>query len=75
MKLSVQVEINDSKERVWNAISDIENSVHMISGIEKIEVLEKPEADFVGDLFKHHPAGFIHLPAIGCPTALYDLFI
>lgn len=48
MKLSVQVEINDSKERVWNAISDIENSVHMISGIEKIEVLEKPEADFVG---------------------------
>ena len=42
MLVEVQVTINGSKAAVWAAITDIENAVDMIRGIEKIEVLEKP---------------------------------
>ncbi len=48
MNVEVQVDINGTKEEVWKVITDIENSVDTISGIEKIEVLEKPADSFVG---------------------------
>ncbi|MCJ7715273.1 MAG: SRPBCC family protein [Anaerolineales bacterium] len=43
-----EILINAPKEKVWKIITDIENSADNISGIEKIEVLEKPDHGFVG---------------------------
>jgi len=43
-----QVTINGSKAAVWAAITDIENASETISGIENIEVLEKPANGLVG---------------------------
>ena len=48
MLVEVQITINGSKEAVWAAITDIENAAETISGIEKIEVLEKPANGLVG---------------------------
>ena len=48
MKISVQAEINSSKEKVWQTITNFENSVNIIKGIEKIEILEKPENGIIG---------------------------
>ena len=48
MKLTVQISIESTKEKIWNVISDIENSVNIIDGIHKIEVLEQPQKSFVG---------------------------
>ena len=47
MIVEAQVTINGSRETVWAAITDIENAAKIISGIEKIEVLEKPANGFV----------------------------
>jgi polyketide cyclase/dehydrase/lipid transport protein len=46
--VEVQVTINGSKAAIWAAITDIENASKTISGIEKIEVLEKPANGLVG---------------------------
>jgi hypothetical protein len=48
MKVTVDVNIKGSKEAIWRAITDIEGSVNRISGIQKVEVLEKPENTFIG---------------------------
>lgn len=48
MLVEVQVTINGSKAAVWAAITDIENASEIISGIESIEVLEKPANGLVG---------------------------
>ena len=48
MKLQVKVDIEGSREEVWKVITDIENSVNFITGIEKVEILEKPESGFKG---------------------------
>ncbi|MFL6263433.1 MAG: SRPBCC family protein [Thermoanaerobaculia bacterium] len=48
MVVEVQVTINGSKAAVWAAITDIENAAETISGIESIEVLEKPANGLVG---------------------------
>ena len=48
MKVAVQVEINGSKEQIWDVTTNIENSVNVINGIEKIEILNKTENDFIG---------------------------
>jgi hypothetical protein len=48
MIVEVQVDINGSKEAVWAAITNIENAAELISGIEKIEVLEKPSTGLAG---------------------------
>jgi len=40
-KISVSTEINASKEKIWSIITNIEESVHTISGIHKVEILEK----------------------------------
>jgi hypothetical protein len=42
------VTINGSKAAIWAAITDIENASKTISGIDKIEVLEKPANGLVG---------------------------
>ena len=48
MLVEVQATINGSKAAIWAAITDIENASETISGIEKIEVLEKPANGLVG---------------------------
>ncbi|MBO6515015.1 MAG: SRPBCC family protein [Bacteroidia bacterium] len=48
MKLSLDIAIDGSREAIWAVISDIENAVDRISGIDKIEIHEKPESGLVG---------------------------
>src|SRR5262245_31410376 len=48
MIVEVQVTVNGSKAAVWDAITNIENASEIISGIKKIEVLEKPANGLVG---------------------------
>ena len=48
MLVEVQVTINGSKAAIWAAITNIENASETISGIEKIEVVEKPASGLVG---------------------------
>jgi hypothetical protein len=48
MIVEAQVTINGSKSAVWAAITNIENASETISGIENIEVLEKPASGLVG---------------------------
>ena len=48
MLVEAQVTINGSKAAVWAAITDIANASETMSGIENIEVLEKPANGLVG---------------------------
>jgi hypothetical protein len=48
MIVEAQVTINGSKAAIWAAITNIENASETISGIESIEVLEKPASGLVG---------------------------
>ncbi|MBV1911404.1 MAG: SRPBCC family protein [Kangiellaceae bacterium] len=48
MKMSVEVEIGAVKEKVWAAITDIENCEKMITGIVGLKVIDKPESGVVG---------------------------
>lgn len=48
MIVEAQMTINGSKAAIWAAITDIENASEIISGIESIEVLEKPANGLVG---------------------------
>jgi hypothetical protein len=48
MIVEAQVTVNGSRAAIWAAITDIENAAEIISGIEKIEVLEKPANGLVG---------------------------
>ena len=48
MIVEAQVTINGSKAAIWAAITNIENASEIISGIENIEVLEKPANGLVG---------------------------
>lgn len=48
MIVEAQVTINGSRAAVWAAITDIENAAETISGIEAIEILEKPANGLVG---------------------------
>lgn len=47
-KLQVKVNIKGTREQIWKVITDIENSVNVITGIEKIEILEQKGSEFVG---------------------------
>lgn len=47
MKVSTNIKINSTKENVWNIITDIENSVNVISGIIKIEIIN-PTDNLIG---------------------------
>jgi len=44
MIVEAQLSINGTKAAVWAAITDIEGAQKFIAGIEKIEVVEKPES-------------------------------
>jgi hypothetical protein len=48
MLVEVQVTINGSKAAIWAAITNIENAAEIMSGIERIEVLERPANGLVG---------------------------
>lgn len=48
MKVKAQIQINAPKEVIWDVITDIENSDKNISGIKKIEILERPESGNIG---------------------------
>jgi len=48
MIVEAQVTINGSKAAIWAAITNIANASEIISGIEHIEVLEKPANGLVG---------------------------
>src|SRR3954451_17235125 len=48
MIVEAQVTINASKAAIWAAITNIENAAETISGIENIEILEKPANGLVG---------------------------
>jgi len=48
MIVEAQVTITASKAAIWAAITNIENASEIISGIEKIEILEKPANGIVG---------------------------
>jgi len=48
MQTQASIVINSSKEKVWQAIKDIENYQSMISAIMKINILNKPEEGLVG---------------------------
>ena len=48
MLVEVQVSVKGSKAATWAAITDIENAADIISGIEKIEILEKPANGLLG---------------------------
>ena len=48
MIVEAQVTINGSRAATWAAMTDIENAAETISGIEAIEVLEKPASGLVG---------------------------
>jgi hypothetical protein len=48
MLVEAQVTINGSKAAIWAAITDIENASETISGIENIEVIEKPANGLAG---------------------------
>ena len=48
MIVEAQVTINGSKAAVWAAITDIANAAEIISGIEKIEIVEKPASGLTG---------------------------
>jgi hypothetical protein len=46
--VEAQVTISGSKAAIWAAITDIANASETISGIERIEVIEKPARGLVG---------------------------
>ncbi len=48
MLIRAEVTIEASAEEIWKVITDIENSTQTITGIEKIEILERPAEGFVG---------------------------
>jgi carbon monoxide dehydrogenase subunit G len=52
MTLSEEIQIKGSKADVWAVITDIENAQQTISGIESIEILDKPAQGFVGFTWK-----------------------
>ncbi len=48
MMIEAETLIQGSKQQIWDVITDIENVAKTISGIERIEILEKPQAGLVG---------------------------
>src|SRR5262249_8031750 len=46
--VEAQVTVNGAKSAIWAAITNIENAAAIISGIQKIEIVEKPANGLVG---------------------------
>ncbi|MDH5464619.1 MAG: SRPBCC family protein [Thiovulaceae bacterium] len=48
MTLKSTVLIHSCVEKVWSVVTNIENAAQQISGIEKVEILHKPESGLLG---------------------------
>jgi len=48
MIIESQVVINAPSEAVWAVITDLDDAAERVSGIEEVEVLERPESGLVG---------------------------
>ncbi|WP_028104295.1 SRPBCC family protein [Pseudoduganella violaceinigra] len=48
MLVEAQLTINGTKAETWAAVADIEHAAQIVSGIEKIEIIEKPPTGLVG---------------------------
>jgi hypothetical protein len=48
MLVESQVNINGSRSAVWAVMTDIENAAEILSGVEKIEIVQKPASGLVG---------------------------
>ncbi|MEM8583463.1 MAG: SRPBCC family protein [Bacteroidota bacterium] len=48
MQLSSSVQIDASRQDIWNTITDWEGLADRISGIQSVEILEKPKSGIVG---------------------------
>jgi hypothetical protein len=48
MLVEVRVGIEGPRAAIWAVVADIENAAEILSGVEKIEVLEKPKTGLVG---------------------------
>lgn len=48
MKASASIEINSSKEEVWQMVTDYLHWQEYVSAIQKVEILEKPTEGFSG---------------------------
>lgn len=48
MIVEVHITINASKAAVWAATTDIAHFADLLSGVEKIELVEKPTTGIVG---------------------------
>src|SRR5262245_10993326 len=48
MIVEAQITLNGSKAAIWAAITNIEHAQKIISGIEKIEIVDKPTNGLVG---------------------------
>lgn len=48
MLVETAVTINGSRAAIWAAITDLEHAASMLSGVESIEVLERPASGLVG---------------------------
>ncbi|NQU49100.1 MAG: SRPBCC family protein [Planctomycetes bacterium] len=48
MIVEVQVTVSSPKESIWKVVTDKENVSKVITGIEKVEILERPESGLVG---------------------------
>lgn len=52
MKISVNVNIDAPKEKVWKVITDFKNSVTNIEAITAVEILEEPKDSLIGFKWK-----------------------
>jgi hypothetical protein len=48
MLVETAVTINGSRAAIWAAISDLEHAASMLSGVEQIDILERPATGLVG---------------------------
>jgi hypothetical protein len=48
MLVEAQTNISGSKEAVWAVMTDIENAADILSGVENIEIVERPADGLVG---------------------------
>src|SRR5258706_813192 len=58
MLVEAQVTINGSRAAIWAAITDIANASEIISGIENIEIVEKPANGLLGLKWRETPKLF-----------------
>ncbi len=48
MIVEAHVTINESRAAIWDIITNIENASEIISGIQRIDIIEKPSSGLIG---------------------------